>query len=632
MKRIIFGGFLGVVVAVGILAFIGYQASEKAIVNAGKSLDTFQSAVSDLRNFNPQGAKEKLSDVQNDFDAARFDTIGNRFLPFLKTGIGVFSGIQKLTAQAVVLAGDISFLQERLLDLVLNQKGDELIARLEKVQGTLVEINQESVKMSSAAGGLQKLLSIHPGFFLPLQVDLTRSEEFLGSFLSWFRSETPRHIVILLQNPSEMRPAGGFLGSYAEAVMRRGNIETVDVHDINEVDRGSTRNIVPPEPLQAIMTRWKTADANWFFDFSDSAQKVIEFMESSSLYKNRGITFDGAVALSPKVVGDLLKLTGPIDLKEYRLTVDASNFLVEIQKQVQLGQEKKSTYPKQVLEKLAPALLSKLATLPDSEKQQIFPLIQNWLEKKDAMAYFKDARFEKFFDEYGWAGKPYELPQEFQGDYLALVDSNIGGGKTDLFVKQKVILQSQINIDGTVSNHLIVGRDHQGNKSASWWYKVQNQDYLKVFTPKGGRLTTFQGGVKKEINPPLKYKQNGYENDKLVEEIESTKKEFFSYPALKAYEEEGKNVFATWSKVDPGKSTQMTFDYTHRLFLPPTEGQLYQFVFEKQAGSEREYRFEFSAPVGYRFRDNKLPIFEYATSDPPGRLVLDMTLEKFNAE
>lgn len=632
MKKIILGLLFGIVAAVGILAFIGYRASEKAIVNAGKNLDIFQSAVSDLRNFNPKEAKEKLSDVQSDFNAARFDAIGSRFLPFLKSGIGVLGGIQKLTAQAVILTGDISFLQERLLDLVLNQKGDELIARLERVQSTLATMNQESATMSSAAGGLQKLLSIDPGFFLPLQVDLTRFEEFLGSFLSWFQSETPHYIVILLQNPSEMRPAGGFLGSYAEAVVRRGNIETVDIHDINEVDRGLTRNIVPPEPLQAIVTRWKTADANWFFDFSDSAKKVIEFIEGSSLYKDRGIMFDGAVALSPKVVGDLLKLTGPINLKEYHLTVDASNFLVEIQKQVQQGQEKKSTYPKQVLEKLAPALLSKLAALPDSEKQQIFPLIQNWLEKKDAMAYFKDARFEKFFDEYGWAGKPYELPQEFQGDYLALVDSNIGGGKTDLFVKQKVILQSQINMDGTVSNHLVVARDHQGNKSASWWYKVQNQDYLKVFTPKGGRLTTFQGGVKKDIIPPLKYKQSGYENDKLVEEIESTKKEFFSYPALKAYEEEGKNVFATWSKVDPGKSTQIIFDYTHRLFLPPTDGQLYQFVFEKQAGSEREYRFEFSAPVGYRFRDNKLPIFEYRTSDPPGRLVLNMTLEKFNAE
>ena len=63
---------------------------------------------------------------------------------------------------------------------------------------------------------------------------------------------------------------------------------------------------------------------------------------------------------------------------------------------------------------------------------------------------------------------------------------------------------------------------------------------------------------------------------------------------------------------------------------------LYQFVFEKQAGTSatlsaganRNYKFEINAPVGFRFRENGLPVFTYESDDTPGRLILNLILEK----
>jgi hypothetical protein len=64
------------------------------------------------------------------------------------------------------------------------------------------------------------------------------------------------------------------------------------------------------------------------------------------------------------------------------------------------------------------------------------------------------------------------------------------------------------------------------------------------------------------------------------------------------------------------------------MFVPPYPGQKYEFVFEKQPGSRGKYSFELNAPLGYRWKENQLPTFEYDTEDPPGRLEIVLTLEK----
>jgi len=55
--------------------------------------------------------------------------------------------------------------------------------------------------------------------------------------------------------------------------------------------------------------------------------------------------------------------------------------------------------------------------------------------------------------------------------------------------------------------------------------------------------------------------------------------------------------------VKAGDSTKIFFDYGHRLFGTPTDGQKYQFVFEKQSGAEGHYTFEINAPLGFVFAE-----------------------------
>ena len=352
------------------------------------------------------------------------------------------------------------------------------------------------------------------------------------------------------------------------------------------------------------------------------------------------IVFDGAIAVSPKVLSDLLAVTGPITVSATpavgnarAVTFNSDDFLVQIQKLVQQGEMKSLagdpvTYPKQVLRDLTNAIFSNLASSTNGEQQELFAMAQDWILKKDVMTYASDPDFERFIASFGADGGVYDLPQNFNGDYLAVVDTNVNGGKSDAAVSSTVDWQSQIGTDGTMSDSVTVNRANHGDKSPYAWYDMTNQDYLQFFVPDGSSLTNESGGMKLRINPKINYAKSGYSTDPLVASIDATDQAIFAYPAVTTHEESGKEVFSTWAITKPGASTTVSIDDTHYAFVAPADGVTYQFIFEKQAGTVRQYSFEIDAPLGYQFLENGLPTYTYQSDDPPGRIIISITLQK----
>lgn len=598
------------------------QARERTLRFVVSGFQAMQSAFAHFKFFPERGVKNGLN-----ITSSSLNDPGSELQLLFKQGSKFFQGFGGLTGSAVALSQEVNFLEEHFYDFLLTHKGDELLAHLQKAHAFLHDISTASQNISGAADSMQKITAVNLQLNLPLQSELHHLDDFLGVLLAWLEAPETHHILIFFQNPSEMRPAGGFLGSYADVTLQNVNIESIDVHDINDADRELADKIVPPQPLQLIVSRWHAADANWFFDFSDSASETIKLLESSDFYKSENIKFDGAIALSPQVVSDLLSFTGPLTLTKTKVTLTSENFLTEIQKEVQSGQAAQASYPKQILQEVTPLLLEKLRGLNANDRAKLAQFFSDWLTNKDLMAYFKNRDFEAFADWYGAAGKVYELPANYGGDYLAVVHANVGGGKTDLYIKEDVSLQAQVSADGLVTDHLEISRTHQGNKAKYWWYKVVNQDYLRVFVTPDVRLTNFKGGTKKIIQPKVNYAKSGYATDPLVRAIESSTMSYFQYPTLTSLMESGKKVFAVWSRIGVGETAKISFDYEHRLPFPPVVGQTYQFVFEKQAGSARHYHFEINAPLGLRWQENHLPSYEYDSDSPPGRMVVTLTLE-----
>jgi hypothetical protein len=653
------GGIVVIFVAGFVISF--FWAKHELAHSIATHSATLSAGIKALQNFDPQGAEQE-------FRALGIATSGTQDLlgalgSIFQNGGGAFASFADISKQLVLLPQEYEALQSDVFSginpsaqvgatsstgLGVNSAfSTDLVA----LQNTVDALDNDTDQVSSGITSFGSSAALGGENYIALKSELHGARQFLDKFAPWVGASTPHHVLVLFENSAELRPGGGFLGSYADVTIANGAIADIAVHDVADVDSGFTQNIVPPLALQPEISRFRPADTNWFFDFPTSASKTIAFFEASNLYSgtatstpsltaltpsHASTSFDGVIAVSPSVVSDLLSVTGPITISAsstatgnaVSTTFTSANFLVQIQKLVQDGQAQSATYPKQVLRDLANAMFTQLASSTDADRQGLFSMVLGWVNQKDVMAYFSDPGFENFLKTYGAAGDVYGIPQNFNGDYLAAIDANVNGGKSDLYVSSTVAWQSQIGTDGTIDDSVIIDRAHHGDTSPYWWYQVTNQDYLQLFVPDGSMLTNESGGAAKKITPKVNYTKLGYAVDSTIATIESSAQTLFGYPAVTSHEESGKEVFATWVTTKSGASSTVSFDYSHHAFSLPTSGTAYQFIFEKQASTARHYSFEFDAPIGYQFAENKLPSYYYDSDDPPGRLVITLTLEK----
>ncbi len=579
----------------------------------------------DLQTFDTSGARKNFGRARDAAEGFSESPFGAAQLFF--NGVPeLFRGISGLAGSGIAVSEDLDYVEAHALEALLRGDGGEVMVRLDRIAHSLQEIRAATQLLTTHADGVGMDASL-PEFIAPFSFDAGSVGQSLSAGLSWLRAPGGRRFAVLFQNPAEMRPAGGFLGSFVEIATRNGAIVSSTVRDILEADRTFTANIVPPRPLQGMMRRWKAADANWFFDFPTSAAHVAEFLEGSEFYRRTSTTFDGVVAVSPRVVGDVFLRTGPIQVPGVG-TFDARNFLSMLQTDVETRQAAGDSFPKKTLSALFVSLRERLTALSPALQQEIIGLFSDWVSRRDIMVYVNDAQLQSMIEQYGMGGEVARLPEDFEGDYLAIVDANVSGGKTDGFMNQRATWESQINMDGVVTNHLVLTRRHEGGKSPYSWNKLPNDDYLQVVVPSRAELANFSGGEK--VPTPVRPEYRHFAVDPLLAEIELGTEESVAFPQVATHSESGKRVFATRVVTPLGGQTQIVLDYAHRLFLNPRDGTQYRFVFERQAGSAREYRFTISAPVGFRFRETGLPVWNSVTSDPPGRLVVDLTLEHIN--
>ena len=623
-------GIIGLIVIFVGGSIISYYVVRRQVVHEiSARASVLAAGVNDLQNFDPQSAQAQFSQLNSE---PSLGGVISTFSFLFKGGTAAIQSFGDISKQLASLSSDVITLQDNAVAFLTEGNGGVLVANLTSIDRDLTSIDADSNALAAVmplAGSSTNGLA---NAYVPAKAQIEGATSFLNEFIPWLASSTPHHMLVMLQNPSEEKPAGGFLGSYADVTIASGTIVNVDVHDIADVDTAFKDNIVPPVPLQLETSRFRPADANWFFDFPSSASETISMFERSGLYAASGTSFDGVIAVSPTVVSDLLAITGPIAAGKPTTTFSSSTVVVQIQKLVQAGQARGATYPKSVVRSLASAIFAQLAsptsTLNANASGTIAGLVSDWITKKDVMIYFKNPTFQNFAQHYGATGDVYQLPQKFNGDYLAVVNADINADKSELYVSQKINFDAEIGADGTVSDHVTIDRTHGGNKSPYPWYQTTNQDYLQIFTAPGSSISNENGGVVRTVPAPINYVKAGYSTDPLIASIESSTLQLFTYPAVATQEQFGKDVFTVWSRVRAGATTELAFDYSHHLFVAPAPGVQYQFVFEKQAGATGDYTFEIDAPLGYAFAENGLASFMYHSTDPPGRMVVTLTLQQ----
>jgi hypothetical protein len=366
--------------------------------------------------------------------------------------------------------------------------------------------------------------------------------------LAIFRLFRSGRYLIIFQNNSELRPTGGFIGSFAVATFSGYRLKDLNFDtNIYKLDKSysENHNIPPPGPLATITEKWALRDSNWAVSFPESAQQIEWFYKAET-----GQELDGVIAVNASVVRDILKIIGPIDLAKYNTTINYDNFFTELTTQIEqdyftIQGNILENEPKTILQDLMPVVFQKIKT----HKLAVLKLAYSEILQKQILFYANNSQIESAILAKNWGGEI----QKTSSDYLSvnqasIVDVRIPkiGGKSSVSVAEKIAYEVT-KYDDTLVGNLTVMRTHNGN---STWPDGVNHNWTRILVPEGSKLQTATMDGK------------DFKGDIIID-VES-----------------GKTTFGFWTQTAPQTSTVVNLIYT----LPISE-QNYSLLVQKQPGN-----------------------------------------------
>lgn len=479
-----------------------------------------------------------------------------------------------LTAAATLLAKGAHGLLESG-DTNLATKIDVMISYVEQAKPLILEAEAQAKNID-----IDSLPKEYQNSFELIFENLEFVNNSLDNFLSlgqtleiFLGKDTKQRYLFIFENNTEIRPSGGFMGSFALIDIDRGEITSIEVPGGGTYDmQGSLdQDVVAPEPLRLIADRWEFQDSNWFSDFPTSAEKMIWFYEHSG-----GPTPDGVIVITATVMERLLEIYGPVVMPAYGREFTSENFIEETQKIVELEYDPIENKPKKVIGDMAPILLDRILNADRDQFIKTIEILGEMLRQKQALLYHRNSEIQNKLMAQGWTG---EIKSN-EEDYLMVVNANIAGAKTDGVIDQGVDLKTEISEDGEIINTLTITRTHNGIKNEGF-SGVNNVNYLRVYVPKGSELINATG-----FNPPdqelFDEPREGATIDNDLAETEGSWS--FHNSGAKINNEFNKTVFGGWTQTMPGEKTTTVFKYRLPFKLKATDADNFVATVKEKLG------------------------------------------------
>lgn len=429
------------------------------------------------------------------------------------------------------------------------------------------ELNGVKADISLASLNLEKIHQI--GILLPVfsqiqDIDkkLTEANSLLDSVVPlaelsgyFVGSPEPANFLILLQNNDELRPTGGFLGTYGILTVENGEIKKFFAEDVYHLDMPvkDTLNIVPPAPIKKYIKtdRWFLRDANWSPDWPTSAQQIEEtYRQEVSLDKKTPVEFNGVVAINPVLAADLIDLVGPI--KVNNVVYKGENFQELLQYEVEVSYVKQNISSwdrKEIINDIFTELKKRLAALSYNDYPKILTLVNNNLARKNIQVYLNNPTGQELIKNLGWAGDI----KNTESDYLMIVDANLAAFKSDAVVGKNWSYVLNQESDGLKAT-LDLKYRHDGKYD---WRTTKYRSYTRVLAPLGSTFVGVSGA--------------------------ETSVDVYNDTAL------NKTVFGFFFTVEPQKSGEIILEYRlpNKIFEQVKDGS-YNLYWQRQSGSRIE--------------------------------------------
>lgn len=473
---------------------------------------------------------DQVSSRQHLLTAGHHLALGNTYL---------VKGISETENSALTLTEKLAILQPHLRSALPQYK--EALADLSQVQNKTLPAEYQ--------GSFDEFKILFASFVN----DLEDIKDMAGALQMTLGNDELKRYLVVFQNNHELRPTGGFMGSFAALDLQKGRIINLEVPGGGTYDLQGQLDVFvkPPLALQALNERWEFQDANWFPDFAVSAQKMEWFYEHG-----RQSSMDGVIAVNASMLERLLKVLGPITNEEHDLELSSNNALAQLQYEVEYGYDKEENKPKEVIGDLLEQFLTNLGSIKTDNIMGILVELLEALEQKEIQVYFNDENLQNYFREFGWTGEI--LPSQKNQDYLMVVNTNVHGQKSDAKIKQQIEHQAVVQADGSIIDTVFIRREHTGQLQEQF-YGGANLSYLRIYVPAGAELIE-AGGFTFPPESVFKVPEDWYEDDKDLARIEQAENIHIK-SGTRITNEFGKTAFANWVMVPPGGEKEAYFTY-----------------------------------------------------------------------
>lgn len=368
-----------------------------------------------------------------------------------------------------------------------------------------------------------------------------------------------KEYLVLLQNNMELRPTGGFLGSYARVSFTDGYLDNVKVEDIYVPDGQLPGYVEPPTPIKRYLNSngWLLRDSNWDPDFSQAAPVMEWFFE-----QGKEPEADGVVAVNLFVAQDLMRAVGPIYLADYQETVTAENLFAKAEAHSEVDFFPGSTQKRDFLSLVAKQLMEKIKAADWRTQIRVVRAIRESLRRKHILVWMKDNQITQLMRRFNWDGKLVYN----EGDYLMIVEANVGVNKANCCVERKIDQQVKLTATGLEEKLTVT---YQNNSSSlpdqrPFWAGTYHS-YVRIYMPKVVQLES------------VKINQASLQLSEVNQEIVN---EFL--------------VVGFLMEVGGGETEELTVSYRQ----PIKDAKVYRLKVQKQSGaSDDPYSLTFHSPT-----------------------------------
>ena len=264
--------------------------------------------------------------------------------------------------------------------------------------------------------------------------------------------------LVLAQNNDEIRPSGGFIGSYGWFIVQNGRIVDFDYSPSDDNNPNP-----PPDDFvdtldipdwwiryeNPVYAAW---DGSWHVDFSMTAELAATYYEAGN---NPNSPIDAVIAIDIRGFELLLDVLGDVPVLSYGVTVNRDNFrdvVYDIRSDGAAADEHKI-----FLAAVYQAIHSEWSRLPETELPKLLAALLTGLQEKHILLYYTDNTAQAAIENLGWGG------QQLSGngyDYLLVADANISGNKSNNSIQRSIAYDVEILLDGSINQRLAIQYDY----------------------------------------------------------------------------------------------------------------------------------------------------------------------------